>query len=143
MFGLSRHERWKKKTIREFESRVKAERDKYMERFANGYGSREELTQAIRQVGDAILGWEQAIDVLKQEKLMARLEKSPLQVPPEYWFDTGVPYRRALTFKGQAWALHELKKLRNAEIEFWFKLVVPVAALIISVIALVRSGHSH
>jgi hypothetical protein len=80
---------------------------------------------------------------LRQKALLHKLDMSPLEVPDEYWFDTKDPYRKVLYPKGVAWAEHELKKIRNGEIEFWFKLVVPVAALIISVIALIRSGRIH
>jgi hypothetical protein len=79
----------------------------------------------------------------RQKELLHKLDKSPIEVPQEYWFDSNDPYRTILIPKGVVWVEHELKKIRNAEIEFWFKLVVPILALCISILALVRSGHTH
>lgn len=81
------------------------------------------------------------LDYLQQEDVLDALKTAPFEVPKEYWEDGGYGYKKVLSWKGQAWALHELKKIRNAEIEFWFKLVLPILALIISIIALVHKNH--
>jgi hypothetical protein len=81
--------------------------------------------------------------LFRQKELLYRLNQSPIEVPAEYWMDTKDPYRKLLYPKGVVWVEHELRKIRNAEIEFWFKLVVPLLALCISIVALVRSGHTH
>jgi hypothetical protein len=78
---------------------------------------------------------------LQQQDILERLKKAPFEVPAEYWEDSGYKYNRVLRSMGLAWATHELKKIRNADIEFWFKLVVPILALVISIIALVKKSH--
>jgi hypothetical protein len=78
---------------------------------------------------------------LQQEDLKQKLHRSPIQVPDEYWSPCGRGEQRTLTFKGEAWARGELKKLWRSDVEFWFKLVVPILALILSIIALVHKNH--
>lgn len=75
---------------------------------------------------------------LRQRDLLNKLRRSPLVVPQEYFEDVDRTYKLALTMKGEAWARHELKKIWRAEVEFWGKLILPVLALVISIIALVH-----
>jgi lipopolysaccharide export LptBFGC system permease protein LptF len=70
--------------------------------------------------------------------LLNKLRRSPLVVPQEYFEDVDRTYKLALTMKGEAWARHELKKISRAEVEFWGKLILPVLALVISIVALVH-----
>jgi hypothetical protein len=78
---------------------------------------------------------------LQQEDLKQKLFRSPIEVPDEYWSPCGRGEHRTLTFKGEAWARSELKKMWRQDVEFWFKLVVPILALILSIIALVKKSH--
>jgi hypothetical protein len=66
------------------------------------------------------------------------LKTAPFEVPKDYWYDSGWGYKSVLTSKGEAWVRHELKKVWRADVEFWFKLVLPTLALILSIIALIR-----
>jgi hypothetical protein len=94
------------------------------------------------QIAYSITQWERnKLDFLEQENILKKLRSAPFNVPDEYWYDAGWEYQKVLTRKGEVWARHELKKLRNADIEFWAKLVLPVLALIISIIALVKKTH--
>ncbi len=94
------------------------------------------------QIAYSITQWEQnRITLLMQEEILNKLGTVPFDVPDEYWADAGRGYQRVLTHKGEVWARHELKKLRKADIEFWAKLVLPVVALVISIIALVKESH--
>jgi hypothetical protein len=81
------------------------------------------------------------LENLRQHLLQNRLRRSPIEVPEEYWNPCDRDERRTLTYKGEVWARRELKKLLMADIEFWFKLVVPLLALILSIIALVKRSH--
>jgi hypothetical protein len=81
------------------------------------------------------------LEYLKQEDVIEGLKKAPFEVPEEYWQDHGYEYKRTLKSKGLAWATHELDKIRREKIEFWFKMIVPVAALIISIVALAKKSH--
>jgi len=81
------------------------------------------------------------LDYLRQEDIIAKLKTAPFEVPADYWDDNGYEFTKTLTRRGEAWARHELKKIRNTEIEFWAKLVLPVVALVVSIIALVKKNH--
>jgi hypothetical protein len=78
---------------------------------------------------------------LQQEDLKQKLFRSPIEVPNEHWSPSGRDEHRTLTFKGEAWARSELKKMWRQDVEFWFKLVVPILALILSIIALVHKSR--
>ncbi len=81
------------------------------------------------------------LEYLQQENVIEGLKKAPSEVPNDYWQEHGNEYHRTHRSKGLAWATHELDKIRREKIEFWFKMIVPVAALIISIIALVKKSH--
>jgi len=94
------------------------------------------------QMAFSMTQWERnQLDYLEQEDTLIKLKQAPFEVPEDYWYDGGYGYKKVLTKKGHAWAKHELTKLRNADIEFWMKLVLPVVALVISIIALVKKSH--
>jgi hypothetical protein len=86
---------------------------------------------------------------LRQHSLLKKLRRSPLEVSEDFMWEepnwrggSDLNYdHHNLTRKGEKWARHELAKLRKAEIEFWFKLVMPVVALVMSIIALVKKSH--
>lgn len=85
---------------------------------------------------------------LLQFELLDKVRRSPIIVPFEYWDsidrdDMRQGMRRTLTWQGEKWVKNELKKLQRAEIEFWFKLVMPVVSFILSVTALIMSIHKH
>jgi lipopolysaccharide export LptBFGC system permease protein LptF len=81
------------------------------------------------------------LDYLRQEDIIEKLKTAPFEVPQDYWYDGGWEYQKVLTSKGEAWARHELDKLWRAKVEFWAKLVLPVLALVISIIALVKKSR--
>jgi hypothetical protein len=81
------------------------------------------------------------LEYLQQEEVIEGLKKAPFEVPDEYWQDHGNDYKRTLRSKGLAWATHELDKIQREKIEFWFKMILPVAALIISIIALMKKSR--
>jgi lipopolysaccharide export LptBFGC system permease protein LptF len=142
--------KWRKETrrkIKEYLQLAKQINDRYETKTrtrADGTApTTEESDKAFNEYNEHMRPVMNELSHLRQKELLYKVDNSPLEVPDEYWFDTKDPYRKILSPKGIAWAEHELKKIRNAEIEFWFKLVVPVAALIISVVALIRSGHAH
>ena len=94
------------------------------------------------QMAHSMTFWEQIeLDYLIQEDTINALKSAPFEVPEEYWYDAGWGYKKTLTRKGHAWAKHELKKIRNADIEFWMKLVLPLVALVVSIIALLKKSH--
>lgn len=78
------------------------------------------------------------LNYLRQEDILEKLTTAPFEVPKEYWEDSGLGYRPVLTYRGAVWARNELKKVWRTDVEFWLKLVLPVLALIISIVALVR-----
>jgi hypothetical protein len=80
---------------------------------------------------------ENELDYLRQEDILEKLTTAPFEVPKEHWEDGGLGYRAVLTERGEVWARNKLKKVWRKDIEFWMKLVLPVLALILSIIALV------
>ncbi len=89
--------------------------------------------------------WEiNQLEYLEQEDILIALKTAPFEVPEEYWADGGYEFKKILRKKYVAWASHELKKLRYAEIEFWTKLigtlVLPVIAIIVSIFALLHKS---
>lgn len=94
------------------------------------------------QMAYSMTQWDRnQLDFLRQEDTLEKLKTAPFEVPEDFWYDGGHGYKKVLTNKGHAWAKHELKKIRNADIEFWFKLVLPILALVLSIVALVRKSH--
>jgi len=78
---------------------------------------------------------------LRQESLLRRIKHAPFEVPSDYWNDSPWGMERTLTRTGEAWARAELKRLWRLDVEFWAKLVMPILALIISIIALVKKSR--
>lgn len=135
-------ERWKYKKKR------KAEIESLRKYIAEQYAS--ELKGAVTaqekgeadQIAYSVTQHERnTLDYLEQEDLLKELAKAPLDVPEEYWYDPGWGYQKTLYHKGEVWARHELEKLWRAKVEFWFKLVLPVLALILSIVALVKKSR--
>jgi hypothetical protein len=95
------------------------------------------------QIAHSICEYEEnELDFLRQEDILNQLKSAPFEVPKEYWDEGKYCYKTVLTYRGEIWARNELKKVRREEIEFWFKIVLPVIAIIISVIALVKSAKN-
>jgi hypothetical protein len=137
MFERSKYKRWRKKKIASLHKYIK---EQYASELA-GAKTTQEKGEAD-QIAYSITQHERnTVDYLEQEDLLNKLSKTPLEVPEELWYDPGWGYKRVLQHKGEVWVRHELKRLRNADIEFWAKLVVPTLALIISIIALVKKSH--
>jgi len=98
--------------------------------------------------------WEAAhseITFLRQVKLIRRLTYAGLSIPHQMWTEPTKPEieietsegvylktHRTLTQEGEAWARHELTKRRREGVEFWAKIVLPIIALIISILAFVK-----
>jgi hypothetical protein len=105
-------------------------------------GESQEKRKEAYQIAHSICESEEnELDYLRQENTLDQLRSAPFEVPDEYWNDYGDDgrwYKKTLTRKGEAWARHEMKKLQRADVEFWFKLVVPIVALVTSIVALVR-----
>jgi hypothetical protein len=81
---------------------------------------------------------ENELNYLRQENILRKLKTAPFEVPKEYWEGSGWEYKAVLTYRGEVWVRNELEKVWRTEVEFWFKLVLPVLALVLSIIALVR-----
>lgn len=85
---------------------------------------------------------ENELDYLRQEAILDKLNSAPFEVPKEYWDEGGYSYKTVLTYKGEIWARNALDRVWKEKIEFWLKIVLPVIAIIISVIALVKSSKN-
>lgn len=91
------------------------------------------------QIAHSICEFEEdELEYLRQEEVLDKLTTAPFEVPEEYWQDIELGHRKVLTSRGMVWVQNELKKVRRASIEFWFKLILPLLALVISIIALLR-----
>ena len=109
----------------------------------------DDKSRAWRIYCDSTVDTQFELDHIQQYDLREELTASPLDVPDKYWetrpgwggLNDPFNRHRNLNRQGIIWVGHELKKLRNAEIEFWFKLVLPVVALVVSIIALVKKSH--
>lgn len=77
------------------------------------------------------------LDHLRQSPLVARLKSEGVLIPDEYWHECDY-WMKPLTNKGETWVRGEVKRLQRATIEFWFKLVLPIVALVISIVALLK-----
>jgi len=103
---------------------------------------------------DDVLIWDAAhseITFSRQMKLIRRLTRAGISIPPLMWTELTEPEveivtnegvslktHRTLTQEGEAWARHELTKRRREGVEFWARIVLPIIALIISILAFVR-----
>jgi len=102
----------------------------------------------------ALLRW------IEQTGVRKRLNRASISIPEEYLIEfvsddpssqvgpaERFPWERTahnmLTDEGALWARRELRKHRQQRIEFWAKLVLPVLALVVSIIALVLSVRAH
>lgn len=137
MFERWKYKRARKKEIAELEEYIRG----VFEAEHKGTKTAQESYDA-HQLAHSICQYEEnRMDFLQQEDILKKLKTAPFEVPVDYWYEGGWGYEKVLTNKGVAWAAHELDKLKKAKIEFWFKLVVPILALVLSIIALVKKSH--
>lgn len=85
------------------------------------------------------------IDFYLQAELRNKLERAGIEIPSTYDLQTnqGGFNRRLLTEAGRSWANSQLRQRRHQEIEFWCKIVLPILALIMSMISLMFSIVRH
>jgi lipopolysaccharide export LptBFGC system permease protein LptF len=96
---------------------------------------REVAYQVIRaQVEDN----ENELTHLQQIDLTTKANKAGITIPMEFYSDYGGTLKTTLSYAGEMWVKREVKKHDRAEIEFWFKLVLPLVSLLLSVIALLE-----
>jgi lipopolysaccharide export LptBFGC system permease protein LptF len=135
-------ERWKYKRKRKQEvAELTAYIDGQYASELNGAKTEQEKGDAD-QIAYSITEWQRnRLDWLLQEDILEALKTAPFDVPEDYWYDAGWGYKKVLTRKGDAWARHELDKMWRANVEFWFKLVLPIFALALSIIALVKKSN--
>ena len=99
----------------------------------------QEREEAYDRIHAQVMFDENEIAHLQQAHLLHALDKDGVAIPKEYYEDDEWPLKPTLTHSGEMWARRELKKLRHAEIEFWAKIVLPIASLILAIIALLIS----
>jgi lipopolysaccharide export LptBFGC system permease protein LptF len=80
------------------------------------------------------------LEHLRQKPSVSLLRKEGVKIPNEYWEATWYS-KETLTSEGEDWTRFEANKLWRTNVEFWFKLIVPLIALVLSIIALVKKGH--
>jgi hypothetical protein len=118
---------------------LQAEVDGVYEAELAGATTTEQRQEAHDIARSQVVVEENQLDYLKQADLLTALEKKGVTIPTEYYAVEEWPLTSTLTHSGEMWARRELKTLYRAEIEFWSKQILPIASLILSIIALVRS----
>lgn len=93
-----------------------------------------EISRAIDAVESAELELQSFVDLQNMNKLA----DYGVDIPEEMYAKTE---NSLLTAVGGAWVKRELRARKRETIEFWFKLVLPVLALVLSIIALVKKGR--
>jgi len=137
MFERWKHVRARKKEIQSLRDYI----DKEFKTAINAATTPQEKGEA-EQLAYSSCQWEiNQLEYLQQEDIITALKVAPFEVPEEYWENGGYDFKKVLRIKYVPWAAHELKKIRHAEIEFWAKLALPIVALIVSIIALVRKSR--
>lgn len=136
MFKPLVRERTRRKKTNELKAYINSVYDAELK----GVSGEEQRKEAYEVARAQVLYEENDLDVLLQQKLLSQLDKAGIEVPDEYWNGEEWPLQRTLLPQGEKWARRQLRRYRDERIEFWSKLVVPILALIISIIALfVRS----
>lgn len=87
---------------------------------------------------DAVEAVELELQSFLDLKNMNKLSDYGIDIPKEMRADSE---HSLLTAVGSAWVTRELRAKKRETIEFWAKLVIPVLALILSIIALVKKSH--
>ena len=78
------------------------------------------------------------IDWLRQKNLLSSARSAGVEIPADAWDQSEQRNFAVLTASGE-WKLRkELRKHRDLRIEFWAKIVLPIASLIVSIIALLK-----
>jgi lipopolysaccharide export LptBFGC system permease protein LptF len=94
--------------------------------------------EEINRTYDAVEVAELKLQSLIDLRNMNKLSDYGIDVPKEMYANTE---NSLFTSVGGAWVKRELRIRQREEIEFWFKLVLPILALVISIIALVKKSH--
>jgi hypothetical protein len=106
-------------------------------------GSNEEATRALlRDAQKANESDGAHLRFLIQREIRAKLDAADIEIPERY-FVSGIPGVDNLSVDGESWARATLRQHHRENIEFWFKLVMPVLSLILSIIALYVAAHKH
>ena len=134
MFQALKKRRVRKKRVAELREYI----DSVYESEVKGAKTPKEKGEAYQIARSICESEENELEYLRQEDILERLTTAPFEVPKEYWGGDGLGNRAVLTYRGAVWARNELKKVWRTDVEFWMKLVLPLLALILSIIALVR-----
>lgn len=79
-------------------------------------------------------------DSLRQQPWLNLLRKEGILVPSEHWQERHEHLTPVLNESGEIWVRGEYRRLWKLNIEFWFKIVVPILALILAIIFLMKIG---
>jgi hypothetical protein len=135
MFEVVRERRARAKRIAELKRLIaEAEAADY------GFGDSEEEQHAESQaIDEKTRPCQNELDYLLQANLFRRVNRLGIDIPQDKLYTkSNWDEYSILTVEGEAWVRRELSKYRDSRIEFWAKIVLPIASLILSVIALMK-----
>lgn len=134
MFQAIKDERNRKKQIRELNGFIA----KTIDDETKSAKTKSEHGEAYQRACSMLSDEFNERDALRQQPWLATLRKEGVLIPKEYWEERYEYEKPVLNPTGEIWARGESRRLKRQNIEFWFKLVVPLLALVLSIIALVK-----
>ena len=137
MFQAIKDDWARRKQIRELDAYIDKVFDEESKTAKNRYEEGEAYSRAQSMVEDEM----NERDYLRQKTWLRLLSKEGVLVPKEHWQERYEYLKPVLNQAGEMWVRGEYRRLLRMNIEFWFKLVVPIMALVLSIIALVKKSH--
>jgi hypothetical protein len=137
MFQAIKNERARRKQIKELGVYI----HKVFDGEAKTATSKQEKGEAYDRAHSMVEEEINEREYLKQKPWLDRLNKEGILIPEQYWEQHYEYLKPTLNSKGEVWVRGEYRRLWRMNIEFWFKLGVPLLALILSIIALVKKSH--
>jgi hypothetical protein len=137
MFQAIKDERKRRKQIKELDAFI----DKTIAEEVKTATTKQEEGEAYSRAFSMVEEEWNERDYLRQRPWLRRLRKEGILVPQEYFEERPRHLKPVLNATGETWVRGEYRRLGRLTIEFWFKLVVPILALILSIIALVKKSH--
>ena len=137
MFRAIKDEHARRKQIRELDAYI----DKVFDEEVKTAKNNQEVGEAYSRAHSMVEEEMNERDHLRQKPWLNRLNKEGVLVPKEYWEEHYEYLKPTLNSTGEVWVRGEYRRLWRMNIEFWFKLVVPLLALVLSIIALVKKSR--
>lgn len=134
---------WRKRRkleVEQIEARIQRRSERvWVASREDNFEKKAELIQELAKANEQDRAY---LNVLTQQETLFKLEKADIKIPEEYLVRSP-DHTNNLNREGESWARAALRKHKRDNIEFWFKLVMPVLSLIVSIVALYVATHKH